>query len=92
MNSRERVLAALNHQEPDMVPVDLGSTENTSISRIAYINLRGYLGMEPDPLPYVINRMMDSVFPRDDLLNRLQVDCRPVRRAGGGEAAVSVFS
>ena len=26
MNSRERALAALNHSEPDLVPIDLGST------------------------------------------------------------------
>ncbi len=79
MNSRERVRQALNHQEPDLVPIDLGSTENTSIARIAYINLRTALGLERDPAPYVINRMMDSVFPKDDLLERLRVDTRPVR-------------
>ena len=79
MNSRQRVIKALNHEEPDMVPIDLGSTENTSIARIAYLNLRSYLGMEADSQPYIINRQMDSVFPKDDLLNRLQVDFRPIR-------------
>ncbi len=79
MNSRQRVIKALNHEEPDMVPIDLGSTENTSIARIAYLNLRNYLGMEADSQPYIINRQMDLVFPKDDLLNRLQVDFRPVR-------------
>jgi uroporphyrinogen decarboxylase len=79
MNSRQRVEMALNHQEPDMVPIDLGSTENTSIARIAYLNLRNYWGMPPEPAPYIINRQMDSVFPQDDLLERLQVDTRPVR-------------
>ena len=41
MNSRERVLAAINHIEPDMVPIDMGSTENTTLCRIAYIKLAG---------------------------------------------------
>jgi len=45
MNSRQRVMKALNHEEPDMVPVDMGSTENTTLTRIAYINLRRHLGM-----------------------------------------------
>lgn len=26
MNSRERVLTALRHEEPDMVPIDFGGT------------------------------------------------------------------
>ena len=43
MNSRERALAALNHQEPDKVPIDLGSTIVTSITRTAYDALRAYL-------------------------------------------------
>ena len=36
MNSRERVLAALDHKEPDMVPIDFGGTKVTGISAIAY--------------------------------------------------------
>ena len=79
MNSRERVMKTLNHEEPDMVPVDMGSTENTTLCRIAYINLREYLEMPPDPDPYVINRMMDSVFPKEDLLEHYEIDFRAVR-------------
>lgn len=29
MNSRERVLAAINHQQPDRVPIDFGATGQT---------------------------------------------------------------
>ena len=79
MNSRQRVIRALNHQEPDMVPIDMGSTENTTVTRIAYVNLRAYLGMAEDPQPYIINRMMDAVYPADDLLRHYQVDFKPVR-------------
>ena len=32
MNSRERLLAALNHREPDRVPIDLGGTGTSTIS------------------------------------------------------------
>ena len=51
MNSRERVLTALNHKEPDRVPFDMGGTIVTGIHHKAYIALRGYLG-----LPYRTNR------------------------------------
>jgi uroporphyrinogen decarboxylase len=79
MNPRERLIKTLNHVEPDQIPIDLGSTENTSIARIAYLNLRASLGMPADACPYVINRMMDSVFPAEDLLQHYQIDFRPVR-------------
>ena len=36
MNSRERVLLALNHKEPDRAPYDLGGTVVTGIHHQAY--------------------------------------------------------
>ena len=35
MNSRERLQMALNHQEPDFIPTDLGATVLTSINKSA---------------------------------------------------------
>ena len=35
MSSRQRVLAALNHQVPDRVPIDLGGNQ-TGIHKFAY--------------------------------------------------------
>ena len=49
MTSRERVLAAINHQEPDRVPVDFGATPSSGISAVAYSNLIQYLGLS-DPI------------------------------------------
>ena len=46
MTPRERVLAALNHQTPDVVPFDIGGIKTTSINYKAYENLRKYLGMD----------------------------------------------
>ena len=45
MNSRERVILALNHKEPDRVPFDLGGTVVTGIHTQAYANLRTCLGL-----------------------------------------------
>jgi uroporphyrinogen decarboxylase len=87
MNSRERLLEALRHREPDMVPLDLGGTENTTISRIAYQKLRSRLGMGEDPSPFVINRMMDAVLPRGDLLERFSIDCLGIRPSAAFKAS-----
>lgn len=48
MTSRERVLAALDHCEPDRVPYDFGGTFVTSSHHIAYRRLREYLGLSPE--------------------------------------------
>ena len=46
MNSRERVLGAINHEPIDRIPIDLGSTCVTNINLIAYGNLKRHLGLE----------------------------------------------
>lgn len=45
MTSRERVRLALNHQEPDRVPVDLASTLVTGIQASMYAKLKKALGI-----------------------------------------------
>jgi uroporphyrinogen decarboxylase len=45
MNSRERILAAINHREPDRIPFDMGSCQVTGIHAVAYQNLRKALGL-----------------------------------------------
>lgn len=82
MNSRERVLTALGHKEPDKVPIDLGGTIVTTITRIAYQNLLQYLGLPPDDRPVVSHRQMDTVYPRADLARHYQVDFRTVAMKG----------
>ncbi len=46
MSHRERVLAALNHKEPDRVPIDLGSTWVSTIVESTHESLKEYLGLE----------------------------------------------
>jgi uroporphyrinogen decarboxylase len=78
MNSRERVMLALNHQEADRVPIDLGSTIISSIHKNAYLDLKPYLGLEIEPL-----RMCDFVqqlpYVDEALLERFGVDFRMVQ-------------
>jgi len=46
MNHRERVMAAIRHQEPDRLPVDLGGMRSTGIMAMAYAELKKHLGIE----------------------------------------------
>ncbi len=43
LTSRERVLMAIDHQETDRVPIDLGSSRSTGINANAYSKLKNYL-------------------------------------------------
>lgn len=56
MNSRERVLASIKHQEPDKLAVDLGATPSSGISAVAYDRLINHLN-----LPNKHNRVYDIV-------------------------------
>src|SRR5512139_1198349 len=47
MNSRERVLTALNHQEPNRVPIDFSATTVSGICWLAYDKLRQQIGFAP---------------------------------------------
>jgi len=46
MNSRERVITALEHEEPDRIPVDLGGMFSTGIMAMEYNKLKAYLGIQ----------------------------------------------
>jgi len=78
MNSRERVLAALNHQEPDRVPIDLGSSVVTSITKGAYVAVRRELGLPARPVE-IADQVQQLAHVEEDLLARLGVDFRGVQ-------------
>lgn len=46
MNHRQRVMAAVRHQIPDRLPVDLGGMRSTGIMAIAYQRLKQHLGID----------------------------------------------
>jgi len=72
LNSRERVNRALNHLEPDRVPIDSGGTVS-SIHEEAYRNLLKYLNIEEEVTAQVDNR---AAFPSEEILKFLGVDFR----------------
>lgn len=75
LTSRERVLKTLAHQEPDRVPLDLGSTQVTGINLQAYQRLRAGLGLSPVE-PQICDYIQGLALPDADLLQRLGVDVR----------------
>jgi uroporphyrinogen decarboxylase len=77
MNSRDRVVQALNHQEPDGVPFDLGGTGLSTIHVTAYRNLRRYLGL-PEVVPEVAFVPEQLVRVDEDAAEKLAADVRPV--------------
>ena len=79
MNSRERILSAIIHKQPDRVPVDLGATPSSGISAVAYHNLISYLGMT-----HLKNQVYDVIQqvtqPEMELLEKFNVDVLDVGR------------
>ena len=78
MTSRERVLKALNHEAPDRVPLDLGSSMMTGIMAQALDRLRRHLGLEPRRVKvYEVFQMLGEV--EMDVVERLDLDVLPVQ-------------
>ena len=77
MNHRERVLAALRHQEPDRVPLDFGGIVDSTISAFSYQALRKLLGLPP-----TVTRVQDvyqyTAVVEEDVRRALGIDTRPV--------------
>jgi Uroporphyrinogen decarboxylase (URO-D) len=73
MRHKERILAALRHQEPDAVPIDFGATAVTGIHVSCVAALRDYYGLENRPVkvhePYQMLGWID-----DDLKEAMGID------------------
>jgi len=75
MTSRDRLLAALNHEEPDRVPIDLGGNQ-TGIHKFAYQALLAHLGIEEELT--IIDAVQQLARPCEAVLERFHVDTRYV--------------
>lgn len=80
MTGRERIQAAIRHEAPDRVPVDLGATPSSTISAIAYNNLKEYLGRS-DLKTLVYDVVQQLAQPDDLFLDRYGVDVVDIGRA-----------
>jgi uroporphyrinogen decarboxylase len=80
MNSRDKVLTALNHKEPDGIPVDLGSTTSSGISAIAYHNLREHLNIHGGHTR-VYDVIQQLAQPEEMILNYFKIDIVDIGRS-----------
>jgi hypothetical protein len=75
MTSRERVHRALNHQEPDRVPLDLGASAVTGMQVDTVYRLRQALGLDQPGTPVKVTepyQMLGEIKP--DLMEALGID------------------
>ena len=80
MTPRQRVEAALHHQEPDRVPLDIGSGTSNSLVIEAYDRLKAYWGT---PTPTRVMAETTRVAHLDEeTMARLGSDFRPLRLRG----------
>lgn len=80
MTSRQRVLAALEHRQPDHVPRDLGGTTATGINVVAYRNLVDYLNL--DEQVSLFSERVRLANLSETILARFGSDTRPVMPGG----------
>jgi len=105
MTSKERVLAALNHKEPDAVPVDFNGTAVTGMHVNCVIGLRDHYGLdkrlvkvhEPyqmlgwidDDLQRVLGLDVEGVWGIETLFGFRNENWKPWRMDDGREVLVS---
>ena len=78
MTPRERVLAALNHEEPDRVPIIVGVSNATGIKMKTYQKLKKLIGVEAEDRYLYDWPELGTAAPDEITLQRLGTDVRPV--------------
>jgi uroporphyrinogen decarboxylase len=90
LTPRERVRMALDHREPDRIPIDLGATIVSSITRSSYLPLKQHLG-----LPIEEIKMLDYVqqlpYVDEALMERFGVDFRMVQLPAATAPDLNIF-
>lgn len=79
LTPRERVIKALNHKEPDRVPIDLGGFQ-TGIHKNAYKALINYLGIKEDI--EMLDPVQQIVKPCETILQKFYIDIRYITAHG----------
>ena len=79
MTPRDRILAAIEHREPDRVPVDLGATPSSGISAIAYNRLKDLIRLDPGPTR-IYDVVQQLAQPDEAILDHFGIDVLDVGR------------
>ena len=81
MTSRQRVLAALNHRQPDRVPIDLGGNQ-TGIHKNAYQALVRHLRLDEEI--EIMDAVQQLARPSEAVLQRLRIRGKVLVQQPGG--------
>lgn len=73
MNSRQRILTAINHKEADRIPVDFNGHRSSGIMAGAYLKLREHLGLPPGRL-FIYDFIQQLALVEDDVLDLVGAD------------------
>jgi uroporphyrinogen decarboxylase len=79
MTSRERILSAINHQQPDRLPVDLGSNPSSGISAMGYTKLKKALGISGGHTR-IFDVVQQLAQPEDEVIEALGIDIIDIGR------------
>ncbi len=75
--SKERVLKAIKHEEPDRIPIDLGGTDISTIMVGPYIRLSNYFGIDTHPI-CVADPFQQVSIVDEKIMNLLGVDAKVI--------------
>lgn len=86
MTRRERVRAALNHREPDKIPVDCGGMRSTGLLGATYNNLKRHLGITGGSTK-IYDMVQQLALVENWYLEKFQIDVVDLSRAFADEPA-----
>lgn len=78
LTPRERVLTALNHEQPDRPPIIIGTSNTTTIKMKAYQRLKEHLGLQAEDRYLYDWPELGSALLDEPVLERLHGDARGV--------------
>jgi len=90
MNHCERVVTALNHKEPDRIPIDLGATIVSSITKSAYLPLMEHLNIPQEEIQ-MLDYVQQLPYLDEALLERFGVDFRMVQLPAATAPGLQIF-
>ena len=90
MTPRERVMLALDHKEPDRIPIDLGATIVSSITKASYIELKKHLGMPLEDIT-MLDYVQQLPYVDELLMQRFGVDFRMVQLPAATAPGLNIF-
>ncbi len=72
------MLAAINHREPDHVPIDVCGTDVTGINVLAYRRLLEYMGQAVEPELPILDTVQQLAEPSEEFLRMIGAHCRAI--------------